>query len=250
MKKLFSLLLLAGISFSLFAQGIQQPVKWTAAAQKNSENEVELQLTASIENPWIVYSVNVPEDGPMPISITLEPSSSYKISGNLVEVNQPKEKYDAMFEMNVKYFSKEIKLTQLLSIQGVAKEIKGSIEYQCCNDKECLLFNDDFSVQINSVGEQAETECCAPEIASAPNIVPQEIILPTAEKTSKSEDNSMLTFFLLALLAGFAGVLTPCVFPMLPMTISFFMRGQSRSKGVRKAVVFGLSIVFIYTAIG
>jgi len=224
MKKLSSLLLLTTLSLSLFAQGIQNPAKWSVSIRKISAHEAELQLSASIEKPWIVYSVNVPEDGPLPVSITLEPSSSYTLAGELTEVSKPQEKYDAMFDMRVKYFAKEVQLAQRITLHENAESpitISGSVEYQCCNDKECLLLDYDFSVQL-------------------------EAATPLAEEAS----GSMVTFFLLALLAGFAGVLTPCVFPMLPMTISFFMRGHSRGKGLRKAVVFGISIVVIYTLLG
>ncbi len=251
MKKILSFLFLTAFSVSLFAQGIQNPVKWSASVRKISAHEAEVQLTGRIEGSWIVYSVNVPEDGPMPISIALEQSKDYKPMGNLSEVNKPKEKFDAMFDMTVKYFAKEVKLSQRIALQENAASpiiIRGSIEYQCCNEKECLLLNNDFSTQLTTYTPTEESKVS--ETISATAVTTQSTTEFAKSDAPQASNDSMVTFFLLALLAGFAGVLTPCVFPMLPMTISFFMRGHNRRKGIRKAVVFGISIVAIYTFIG
>ncbi len=253
MKKIFSLLLFTLFSASLLAQGIQNPAKWSVSVRQISAQEAELQLSAGIESPWIVYSVNVPEDGPMPISVALEPSSSYKPKGQLTELSKPKEKHDAMFDMTVKYFTKEVKLSQRLSLQentASPVSIKGSIEYQCCNEMNCVLLTHDFSVQLSLDKPQAAAS--APEAvgATAPDSIATTAPAVPPAAATESKGDSLLTFFLFALLAGFAGVLTPCVFPMLPMTISFFMRGRNRRKGLRKAIIFGISIVLIYTFIG
>jgi thiol:disulfide interchange protein DsbD len=253
MKKVFSLLLLTVISLSLHAQGIQKPVKWSASVRKISAQEAELQLQGKIEGAWIIYSINVPEDGPMPISVMLEPSDSYKPLGKLVEVSKPKEKYDAMFDMTVNYFAKEVILSQRIALQEGAQNpttITGNVEYQCCNDKECLLLNEDFSAQlITFTAQPKESKIPKIEPAATP-VITQQTPATLAEEKSREAEGALLSFFLLAMLAGLAGVLTPCVFPMLPMTISFFMRGHSRRKGLRKAIVFGISIVAIYTFIG
>ncbi len=252
-KKIFTFLLLSAISFSLFAQGIQKPVKWSASVRKISAQEAELQLQGKIEGEWIIYSVNVPEDGPMPIAVALEPSDKYKPLGKLVEISKPKEKHDAMFDMVVKYFAKEVVLSQRVALHEGASSpitIRGNVEYQCCNDKECLLLDEDFSAQLITFAQQKE-EGKAPKIeAAATPVITQQTPIKLPEEKPKEAEKGLLSFFLLAMLAGLAGVLTPCVFPMLPMTISFFMRGQSRGKGLRKAAVFGMSIVAIYTAIG
>lgn len=262
-----ALLLCTHVSAALHAEGIQKPAKWSVSARRVSAGEAELLLSAAIEKSWMVYSVNVPEDGPMPISVTLAAGNGHKPAGKLVELSAPKEKYDEMFGMTVKYFVNEVKLSQRVALSdasGAPATISGSVEYQCCNNMECVLLDDDFSVHIPaqaSEPEQKPEQKPEPELTDAPlpasadtlsaAIAQASVVVGDSDDgNSNSGGESLVGFFLLALLAGFAGVLTPCVFPMLPMTISFFMRGNSRSRGIRKAAVFGASIILIYTAIG
>ncbi|MDR1417071.1 MAG: thioredoxin family protein [Prevotellaceae bacterium] len=256
----FSFFRVAGLAFllsttasvALHAEGVQKPARWSVSARRVSAGEAELLLSATIEKSWMVYSVNVPEDGPMPISLTLSASDSYKPAGELTELTTPKEKHDEMFGMTVKYFMGEVKLSQRVALSGAAGApiaIAGSIEYQCCNNMECVLLDDDFSVQVAPEAKSALATAPAPA-AGEPAPAPALSAASEPDSGDGGEQESLVGFFLLALLAGFAGVLTPCVFPMLPMTISFFMRGNSRSKGIRKAIVFGASIILIYTVVG
>ncbi|MDR0419136.1 MAG: thioredoxin fold domain-containing protein [Prevotellaceae bacterium] len=225
MKKL--LLIILGIAFGIGvgAQEIKTPVKWRFEAQRVSENEVEIYFTAEIEKPWIVYGVNVPEDGPIPLTVVLEEDAVCELMGELIELTSSKEKFDEMFDMSVPYFSKNVKLVQRVHLKGDAGIISGAIEYQTCSDTECIPFYEEFSVSI-----------------------PQKIEVSTVGANNERE--SLWLFFALAMLAGFAGVITPCVFPMLPMTISFFMRNRTRKQTLIQVLVFGLSIVLIYTSIG
>jgi thiol:disulfide interchange protein DsbD len=267
----FTFLLCMLTSAALLAEGVQKPAKWSVSARRVSPGEAELLFSAAIEKSWIVYSVSVPEDGPMPIAVTLAESDSYRPAGKLVELSAPKEKHDEMFGMRVKYFVGSVKLSQRVALSGAAAAapltVSGVIEYQCCNDMECVLLDDDFSVQVAAAqlsGQALEPEAkpeAKPESGPASAQAPAqaferlpgqafEVVATSAQADGDGEQASLLSFFLLALLAGFAGVLTPCVFPMLPMTISFFMRGNSRRKGAQKAAVFGASIILIYVAIG
>jgi thiol:disulfide interchange protein DsbD len=241
-------------SVTLHAEGIQKPAKWSVSARRISAGEADLLLSAAIEKSWIVYSVDVPEGGPMPISVTLAKSDSYRPTGKLAELSAPKKKHDEIFDMTVKYFAGEVRLSQRVALSaaaGAAVAISGSIEYQCCSDMECVLLEDDFSVQVPPMQVPA-AQAAEPDSGQLPAQQPRLTAAPgqSGDGSDGSGREPLLSFFLLALLAGFAGVLTPCVFPMLPMTISFFMRGSSRSKGMRKAAVFGASIILIYTAIG
>jgi thiol:disulfide interchange protein DsbD len=252
-----ALLLCALASATLRAEGIQKPAKWSVSARRISAGEADLLLSAAIEKSWIVYSVDVPEGGPMPISVTLAKSDSYRPAGKLAERSAPKKKHDEIFDMTVKYFAGEVKLSQRVALSaaaGAAVTISGSIEYQCCSDMQCVLLEDDFSVQVAPLQEAPLQVSAAQAVEPDSGQVAAQQPQSTAASGQAGNDGSgrepLLSFFLLALLAGFAGVLTPCVFPMLPMTISFFMRGNSRSKGMRKAAVFGTSIILIYTAIG
>ncbi|MGL4364565.1 MAG: protein-disulfide reductase DsbD family protein [Bacteroidales bacterium] len=224
MKKKICLWILSLIlSLGIYAQGgILKPIKWDIKLEQISSNEALLTLKGSIDASWIVYGLDNPSDGPLPISIKLDQNKDFSLVNSLTEVKPAKVKYDELFEMQVRYFEKEVLVQQILKFsEGITTlELKGSVEAQGCNDTECVLLNEDFATQIN-----------------------------IDTKPSASKD-SLFAFFLIALLAGFAGVFTPCVFPMLPMTVSFFIRGNSRTQGIRKALMFGASIIFIYTAIG
>jgi thiol:disulfide interchange protein DsbD len=244
--------------------GIKQPAKWSVSASRNSATEAVLQLSVRIDDTWIMYSVHVPDDGPLPISLSLMPDSAYAAAGKLTEITQPKQKHDDMFDMDVKYFKREAKLTQRIAIKdasGQALVVKGTVSCQCCSDEECVPIDYDFSVTLPAIASAPNDEwsqTTTVEVASNTSLVKpidtapaQALTTPASPSTTPtSDDESLLGFFLIALLTGLAGVLTPCVFPMMPMTISFFMRGTSRRKGLTKAAVFGLSIIAIYTAVG
>ncbi|MGL4955907.1 MAG: cytochrome c biogenesis protein CcdA [Bacteroidales bacterium] len=222
-KQLFSFAFALLISFGLHAQGgIRKPVKWDIKVEQVSSSEAMLTFKGSIEPSWIIYGSKNPEDGPMSISIKFNEPKHFSVDETFTEVTSAKTKHDEMFDMLVNYFENELVLHQTIKLSKGAETLKitGAIEAQGCSDKECVLVTEDFAVEL------------------------------TVDNTLKPEKDSLLAFFLIALLAGFAGVFTPCVFPMLPMTISFFMRGSSRTQGIRKALMFGASIIFIYTAIG
>jgi thiol:disulfide interchange protein DsbD len=256
MKKSLSLILCLMVSLCAMSAGMKQPAKWSASASRTSATEAVLQLSARIDNAWIMYSVNVPDDGPLPISLALTPDNAYAAAGELTEVIQPKQKHDDMFDMDVKYFTHGVKLTQRIAIKdasGQALVVKGTVSCQCCSDEECVPIDYDFSVSLPAFATEVDEELQQTTATEQPadTAAAQDLAAPPSPSSSSaSEDESLLGFFLIALLAGFAGALTPCVFPMMPMTISFFMRGTSRRKGLTKAAVFGLSIIFIYTAVG
>ena len=162
--KCFALLLcmLAGVALS--AEDIQKPVRWSVSARRISSGEAELLFSAAIEKSWVVYSVSVPEDGPLPIAVTLAESDSYRPAGTLAELSAPKEKHDEMFDMKVKYFSGTAKLSQRVALSGAAANpvaVSGTIEYQCCNDMQCVLLDDDFSVQVPAMPAAAATAATA-----------------------------------------------------------------------------------------
>lgn len=238
MKRNYTLVLVLFLLFysnPLFSQ-ILDPVSWEFAYNKTGEMQYELVFTATIENSWHLYSQDIPDGGPIPTSFSINESDNFELVGNVEEISEPEEKYDSSFDMNLKLFSDKavfIQKVKLISDEPVT--ISGSVEFMSCDDQRCLPPKDEefeFVLEPNDVSQPKTT-------------------IDSSESQSSGNMSSLLGFFFLSILAGFAGILTPCVFPMIPMTVAFFSRGDiSRGKSLAQAIIFGLSIIIIYTSIG
>jgi thiol:disulfide interchange protein DsbD len=236
---------------------ILQPVKWSFNTEKISESEVELLFIADIDAGWHVYSTEIPEGGPIPTSFNFVDDQRFELSGEL-STPEPIVKFDKAFEMTLEYFGERAVFRQKVKLNTDEPFIiKGELEFMACDDSRCLPPDYvEFAFPMNGAGPQdagvenqvdqgSETGTLAFEEAeSSPDVYSE------ATGEDKSSD-SLLAFFLIALGVGFVGLLTPCVYPMIPMTVSFFMSaGQSKAKGRMQALVFGFSIIFIYTVVG
>jgi len=241
-------------SLSLQAQ-ILEPVKWTFDSKDISSDVVELQFIADIDVGWHVYSTDIPDGGPIPTSFNFVDSDNYELIGDL-ETPEAIEKFDKAFEMTLEYYGERAVFSQKVKLNtGEPFVIQGELEFMACDDSRCLppaYVEFAFPVNGADVSDAAMAES-ADEAESGmvflDEAVPEEDIPTQAEKKEGSE--SLLAFFLIALGVGFVGLLTPCVYPMIPMTVSFFMnQSQSKAKGRMQALVFGFSIIFIYTVVG
>ncbi len=232
------------LNLILFAQvqaQIIEPVKWSFDYLVEGK-EVTLIFKADIENNWHLYDTDLPEGGPISTQIVFEDSSLFEFNGPLEKHPAPIEKYDNTFAMNLRFFSNEATLTQKLRIRDDNPvTIKGYVLFMACDDETCLPPNEaTFSFNINgSSAGKSDPPAEYTETAMATN----------ADEASGGQ--SLWLFILISALAGFAAILTPCVFPMIPMTVSFFMRGsENRSKSIRNGIFFGLSIVLIFSLFG
>jgi thiol:disulfide interchange protein len=238
MKKL--ILLLTLLSFTIGNTQILDPVKWTTSVEKVSDTEYVLVSKASIEKGWHLYSQNVPEDGPIPTTFIYDDSEGgFKISGNTAE-DEGHTVDDPVFEMKIKFFEKTATFKQKVEVKERVSTINGFVEFMVCDDTRCLPPTEvdlEFSIKGKS-----------DVVSSNENENSTKL---TETKQPKSSDRSLLTIFIIAFLSGFAALLTPCVFPMIPMTVSFFTK-QSKNKatGIKNAVIYGLSIIGIYVALG
>jgi thiol:disulfide interchange protein len=230
MRKTVLLILIFLTGSRLFSQ-VQEPVSWTFRYEKTSDNTYEVVMNAAIDQGWHMYSMDIPAGGPIATSFAFNNVPDYYISGTPVAVTKPEVKFDQSFEMNIGMYAGTAEFRQKVEIKKYPAVVKGTVTFMSCNDKECLPPRDvEFSVSIKG-DEKA--------VVSASS---------TANGVSKE---GMLKFFLLALLAGFAGVLTPCVFPMIPMTVAFFSQGsEKKGAALTKALIFGFSIVLLYTSLG
>ncbi len=272
MKK-FILILIAIAGFVPVSAQIQDPVKWQSSVEKLTATEAELQFTAVIEPGWSMYAVDIPEKGPIPTSFSFAADPAFELTGSIVQAIKPEVKYDDMFKMNIGKFKNMAVFRQKIKIlKPESFTVKGQVEYMCCDENSCLPpAQADLEVRINPPKLAQDAKSTTPTLqkveggplageSTGDNLSedkPTEIKIsplpaPTPDTPDASEEESSLwVFFLMALSAGFLGALTPCVYPMIPMTISFFMRDdEKRSKGAVKALIFGLSIVLIYTSVG
>ena len=242
------------------------PVKWSTSAEKVSETEYDLLITADIENGWHLYSLDVPDNGPIPTSIQWEENKDrFRLVGGPKEGKGHVE-FDNVFEMTIKYFEKEAVFRQRIEkITGEELIIKGVLEFMVCDDTSCLpptevdlLFDlKTAMIPTGTVEADPESVYLLPDSVITTETeaqVSDAVTQPKADHSvslKKQKSKGLWTLFILSFFAGFAALLTPCVFPMIPMTVSFFTK-QSKNKaiGIRNAVIYGLSIVFLYVLLG
>ena len=227
----FWLVFLAGI-FSVSAQ-VENPTRWSYSQKSLGNQEYELTFKAAIEPGWHVYSMYTPEGGPMATVLSFEENGKgVELLGKATE-NKPKKERDAVFKVDVLSFENEYVITQKIKVTDPAlATVTGTIEYQACREGQCVMFDEAFTVKVKE-GAAKETVKAAPAAKEA------------------QKDDSLWGFFWIAFVAGLAAVVMPCVFPMIPMTVSFFMHGDAnKAKAKAKAIFFSLSIIAIYTALG
>jgi thiol:disulfide interchange protein DsbD len=228
------------------AEGILQPAAWeTGMSDPNPSkgDEIELIFKAAIDRDWILYSSDFTLDpGPVRATFRFEPNSTYQLIGQVVPVGA-KKKFDEIFEGEVTYFKDAAEFRQRVKILEGGFSAAGILEYQVCSDIDgkCINFEEDF------VFGKATGEDPGPGVAQSSDGKDRGLL---ASRDSYSP-YSLLAFMIVAFMGGLAALFTPCVFPMIPMTVTFFTgRSKNRRQGIRNAFIYGFSIIFIYTLIG
>lgn len=259
---LFILCLLA--TFGVAAQQLD-PAKRSFSVKETSPNEAELIVTVKLDKGWHMYSQHTDANGPLPTVFEFTPSSDYQLVGKVAEP-KPHEEMDPLFGCVVKSFEGTVVFRQKIKrLSDKDFTVKGLLSYQLCNDGSCIAPEDHdmvFKVKGAAAQEKAETEDTAAvadtaeatdTIAAAVPVVetPSHTETVSAPEEENEEKHSLLGYFLIALGGGILTMFTPCVFPMIPMTVNFFMHGsENKRKGRRQAWFFGLSIVLIFAVIG
>jgi len=234
-RKLLFIALLIGASLHSIAQ-IVKPVTWTISQKSVGNGVVELSLKASIQPGWHLYNTTLPEGGPVKTSITfISDSSRYKVLGGIVSVTTPIKEHDQIFNMDLEFYSQEAVFSQKIKVlSNQPFELKGTVEYQSCNNETCTLDEHDFSFKISGADESYGS-----------------VKLAVVPKDQDNSQHGLWWFLVFSFVAGLAAILTPCVFPMIPMTVSFFMNSsKSKVQARMQAMVYGGSIILIYTLIG
>lgn len=245
---------------------IFEPVKWEFESQKISDNEYELIFTAIIDEHWAVYSQFVDDGGPIPTEFTFEENSTFTLIESVIESDENKvTKHDPVFDMIVSKFYNKAVFKQRVKGIGDNVIIKGSLVFMTCNDVRCLAPTDvPFEFNLSSTGASIgqETIIDNAEINDedtnsilyglSPNDITKSDLKCENEYTSVVGDvkgeKSLWNIFVLGFLGGLLALLTPCVFPMIPLTVSFFTKknDQNKSSGISKAILYGFFILAVY----
>jgi len=264
-KNLFFVLIFFCASNLLHAQ-IIHPVKWNFSVNRISKSEAELIFKAKIDDGSSLYSQDVPKDGPIPTTFVFEKNTDFSLIGKTLE-SKSIIKQDQNFDMKLKVFKHEAVFTQKIKIlSGKTFSIKGTVDFMVCDEFKCSRDNAEFNFNIEKSNLPATADTVKKISAKQDtskikleekNDSEKNISLNIKKENAvvqdidSSDNHSLLIFFLLAFLGGLAAILMPCIFPMIPMTVSFFLRGsENKLKARSQALVFSLSIVLIYTAIG
>lgn len=255
---------------------ILDPVKWKSKVVQKSDTEFELVMEAAIDTDWHMYSQFTPDGGAQPLVFTFKGSGKdFKLVGKTKE-SPYKKTFNDIFEVDEYYFSKKSTFTQLIKVTNPnLKEIKVLLEGQSCIEGKCIQEEDNLTFKLPTIKVTEKVEEVVKE-ESIEAVVPVEVAsndidstdvtianvfetketaetndVTTRDKPEEDEKKGLWTIFFLAFVGGFAALLTPCVFPMIPMTVSFFTK-QSKTKaaGFRNALIYGLSIVVIYLLLG
>lgn len=259
MKYFWSLLLLFIFPLSIFSQvftssedqtQMVDPITWDSHLERENDSIYKLKFTAKLEKGWHLYSQVVEEGGPIATSFTFNNSSStYELVGETSEPNAPTV-YDEVFGMEIKFFKNEAEFYQTIKVLDPAAVIEVEVEFMVCDDSMCLppdVVPFQISIASNTTTKGYANEEITPLDLEKTKDLSLEMKGWESYKPNSDEKDSFLTIFLLGFLGGLIALLTPCVFPMIPLTVSFFTKGaKTRKKGLVNAILYGLFIFLIY----
>lgn len=258
---LFFLSLILGSQLTTLKAQQLDPVKWSFSVKETTADEAELVFTAKLDAGWHLYSQHTDPNGPLAINFEFTASPDYQRVGKVLEP-KPHEEMDEIFGCVVKSFSGTVVFRQKVKrLSNKDFSVKGTFSYQLCNDGSCIAPEDrDFSFTVPGAKVEAKEAAAAEAVEQQQDSVTvaessddsQDTVAAESEPESNTEKHqSLLVIFLLAFGGGILTMFTPCVFPMIPMTVNFFMRGvENKRKGRRQAWFFGLSIVFLFAVLG
>lgn len=279
------------LGMGLNAQVIRDAVIWSRSVEDKSPTEKVLVFTATVKDPWHLYGTELPKGGPTPTHLLVDKIEGAELVGGLTSTQKPIEKYDPNFEMTLRFFSGKVTFRQKIRITDPKKfAFVGAIRYMACNDEQCLPpANWEFTVQpkeLGKLGDAAATklteetpatteatatslgEPSADSVASVDtlSVAPQDTaalassdlwapVIPElkayGDKALNQAEGSLWMLLVGGFLGGLVALVTPCVWPMIPMTVSFFLkRSSDRKKGIRDALLYGIGIIVIYVSLG
>ena len=262
MKRFLSLFLFAGLAWASMAQ-IMDPVKWSFQVKDLNGSESELIFTAQLDEGWHLYSQHTDPMGPIGISFEFTPSKDYALKGKVSEP-KPHEEFDKDFNCTVRSFSGRVVFRQKIErLSQKDFKVKGTYSYQLCNNGSCIAPDDrDFTFSVKGALQDLKNELDDLEMpvtdTATEKLQENEAVVDTiapavadTEGQPEGKKQSLIVVFLFALLGGILTMFTPCVFPMIPMTVNFFMNSTDNKRASRRqAWFFGFSIVFLFAVLG
>ncbi|MCR5574527.1 MAG: thioredoxin family protein [Bacteroidaceae bacterium] len=275
MKKLLSVIGLLWVALLVHAQ-IFDPVTFRTELNKVSDDVAEIVFTADIDPGWHIYSTDLDEGGPIAASFNIDKVAGAHVDGKLLPVGNEQTVFDKLFDMEVRYFERTAKFVQRIRLEGGQYRIEGYLEYAACNDENCLppsdvpfMFTGTADVVASAATEDAAGAASADgenvsssieknnSLVGEKNIGQSDWWAPVVDELRAfgesvgTVDRSWLYIFFTGFLGGLLALFTPCVWPIIPMTVSFFLkRSKDKKKGIRDAMTYGLAIVVIYVTLG
>lgn len=267
-QRIFAFILFLLLSLNVTAE-ILNPIKWKVSKTQTEKNEISVLFEASIDDSWHLYDITLPSDGPVPTSFVYSSFKNVELKGKMIRKSAFIEKKEPSFDnLLLKYYEKKAVFLQKIKIKDGSKpySIEGKIEYMCCNDMQCLPPTQ-YDFAIKGIALSSETKPSPTKSVDSSSMVvlrdttiqvDNKIIDSSKTKIAEfstvegaSGNSSLLSIFLSGLLGGFLAILTPCVWPIIPMTVSFFLKkSENKTTGRYQAVVYGLSIILIYLSFG
>ena len=264
---------------------IQDPVKFKSELKTLAADEAEVVFTAAIDKGWHVYSTDLGDGGPISATFNVEKISGAEVAGKLKPVGKEISTFDKLFEMKVRYFENTAQFVQKLKLTGGAYQLEGYLEYGACNDENCLPPTQvpfQFSGEAEGAAKEAAAATVETKVEEQPakqeaatDMVSVAVVggadgpteinvtdkvnfwkpvineLQSLGETTSQEDMSWIYIFITGFAGGLLALFTPCVWPIIPMTVSFFLkRSKDKKKGIRDAWTYGASIVVIYVTLG
>jgi len=270
MRKLLTFIFIVASFFS-YSQ-VLDPVSWKFSSKRISDEIAEIKAVATIDKGWHLYSTEVPEEdaGPIPTTFYADSSGKYfNFVGGIAEKPKPDSEFDPNFGVTVKHFSKKAEFTFRVKIHSPEDfNLEGYVFYMVCDDEMCLPPKEvDFSLPLKANPTVVAREPEQPSIDYTDvdsSLVEEDGVdddndeiesaatnSANSDPENEEEGTNYLSLFIFSFLGGFAALLTPCVFPMLPLTVSFFTkRSKTRAAGIRNALTYSLSIIVLYVAVG
>ena len=268
----------------------QNPVSFTVQQKQVSPTEVNVVFTGKIAPGWHVYSTGLPDDGPISATLTTEKAEGAQPAGKLTPQGKEISQFDELFGMKLRFFENNVTFVQKYKITGETYNIKGFLEFGACNDQNCLPPTQvEFDFKGNGpkdekkeaadktatekeetkeepkveekpmvTGDSLKTDSVATSLANVEKGDETSLWQPVVKELSAlngdegTHNRSLFYIFLMGLLGGLVALFTPCVWPIIPMTVSFFLKRakDDRKKGIRDAITYGISIVVIYLTLG
>ena len=285
MKRIMTVAMLMLMSILAMAQ-MQNPVHFSVSQKQVSPSEVDVIFTGRIDKGWHVYSTGLPDDGPISATLTTETADGAKATGKLKAQGNEINQWDEMFGMKLRYFENSVTFVQRYKLTGGKYHVKGFLEYGACNDQNCLpptqvefdytgegapeqtaektkdeglmVKDDGLKVKDEELKIEADSLNLKPEALNVNQAVDTTALwAPVTGELQKfngetGSNRSLLYVFLMGLLGGLLALFTPCVWPIIPMTVSFFLKRSKddKKKGIRDAILYGISIIVIYLTLG